>query len=462
MKTCPKLIKSAAWALTIVICCPCLSLAADVKSAHTASDWLMPQTSSGSKQDQKPQKDKEKESQDGISEAVKFANEQMYKESMEQGAKHILALDFAKAINDFEKALKAKPGDKKAEMMLNRAKVFLEHKDSPGVVVLKVSPATGSTVHVDATKKKFEVPVPENGETILLGLPLETPITISVSKTGFKTHKLPTISLKPKHLVDILSDGIKLDPSVASLKIKTDVPGVKIEAKPESGEPVTGQTGSDATATLNDLATEVPYAVVLSKEGYKTETLRITIPQSQQGGTYSPEPVKLQPIAGMMADNLVLPPNKDPNTNITIRLSLSQNDAKPGDAISVYFEASSDAYLTVLNVGTAGQVVRLWPNDYTDGSNLVKANTKAQFPGLNDKFKYRVQGPAGTDKIVAYATSQVGKIIQESDFASVGKSAFKSYKGRAKDLSIRFRNEANQLNPSVKWGSAQTELRVSQ
>lgn len=157
-------------------------------------------------------------------------------------------------------------------------------------------------------------------------------------------------------------------------------------------------------------------------------------------------------------DIYILPTNPRPDSNIKISLNADKKEVQPGDLISLTFQADRDCYLSIMDMGTSGRIVRLWPNDYSKGENKVQANVPRTFPGQQDGFRYRIAGPSGVERIIAYATSERGKILSEQEFQQLQNTAFKQFVGGAKDLAIEFQRSADSLPPSVSWGTTQINV----
>lgn len=162
--------------------------------------------------------------------------------------------------------------------------------------------------------------------------------------------------------------------------------------------------------------------------------------------------------SGDWRDIYLLPTNGDPDSNIKITLSTGVTQVRSDDKVTVTFEADRDCYLTIMNQGTSGRIIRLWPNEYSKENNFIRANERMRFPSPSAGFSYVIAGPAGTERIVAYATSEKGKILGEDEFRQLRKSGFKEFRGRAKDLTVAFRRNAAK---SENWGTAQVNLCIT-
>lgn len=155
----------------------------------------------------------------------------------------------------------------------------------------------------------------------------------------------------------------------------------------------------------------------------------------------------------------LLPTNAG-SQNIKINLTTDKDTLNPGDELKLTFSADRECYLTLMDMGTSGRILRLWPNDYSGSDNRIEANVTRRFPGPGDNFRYKIAGPNGTERIVAYATSEKGKILSEEEFQQLQKTGFKEYRGTAKDLAIHFQRGAENIASNISWGTAQLNISI--
>ncbi|MFH0958507.1 MAG: DUF4384 domain-containing protein [Pseudomonadota bacterium] len=160
-------------------------------------------------------------------------------------------------------------------------------------------------------------------------------------------------------------------------------------------------------------------------------------------------------------DIYVLPTNPNPQNNIKLTLSAEKQSLKPGDELKLTFSADRECYLTLIDMGTSGKILRLWPNDYSGQDNRIDPNTPRSFPSSADKFRYRVAGPDGAERLIGYATSEKGKILSEQEFQKLKDTGFKEYPGSAKDLAIQFQRRTEILGSGISWGTVQTNVCIS-
>lgn len=78
---------------------------------------------------------------------------------------------------------------------------------------------------------------------------------------------------------------------------------------------------------------------------------------------------------------------------------------EPGEDIRVYFKTNRDAYVIIYDIDTRGNVHLLYPYDFRD-SRFVEGNRPYRIPSLRDDYYLKVNGPEGTEKIVALATRE--------------------------------------------------------
>jgi hypothetical protein len=161
---------------------------------------------------------------------------------------------------------------------------------------------------------------------------------------------------------------------------------------------------------------------------------------------------------GDWKDINILPTNPNPDSNIKISISADRYNVNPGDSLTLTFRANRDCYLTIMDLGTSGRIVRLWPNDYSGSDNFVRANSPTNFPSPADGFKYTIAGPSGVERIIAFATTEKGRILSEEEFQRLQNTGFKQFMGGAKDLAITFDRNASALGSGTGWGTAQVNL----
>ncbi|OFZ70672.1 MAG: hypothetical protein A2Z01_06320 [Betaproteobacteria bacterium RBG_16_58_11] len=113
-----------------------------------------------------------------------------------------------------------------------------------------------------------------------------------------------------------------------------------------------------------------------------------------------------------------------------------------GDKIHVCFKSSRRCYLTLLNIGTSGKLTVLYPNGLHQ-DNLIQANRLYRIPGDEYGFEYVLQGPAGSEKLIAIATEEKVPVLDEALAQNGG--LFRTVEGAAvaRDIAIAEKRAAS-------------------
>ena len=141
---------------------------------------------------------------------------------------------------------------------------------------------------------------------------------------------------------------------------------------------------------------------------------------------------------------------------IKIDLWTDEKSYMIGEKLTVNFKADRDCYVTLVDVGTSGNVYILFPNRFSSG-NKVKANEVYSVPDKGDGYKITVNGPPGTEIVKAIATLKPISFI-DTDFSgtrSIFKSVEKNVPTFTRDLSI----EATET-PSSNWGENLIKIEI--
>ncbi|MBP7582641.1 MAG: DUF4384 domain-containing protein [Spirochaetes bacterium] len=127
-----------------------------------------------------------------------------------------------------------------------------------------------------------------------------------------------------------------------------------------------------------------------------------------------------------------------------------------GSSVSLHFRSSADGYLTVVDIQPGGEVVLLYPNDFTP-SNRISACRDYSLPSKDDEYEITVTEPAGEDTVVAFFTK---KKVDWLDAKKLRGEGFRTVRdserlGAARGLSIT----ATKLRRDD-WESAVLQLEV--
>ena len=157
----------------------------------------------------------------------------------------------------------------------------------------------------------------------------------------------------------------------------------------------------------------------------------------------------------------VIEQNRDPATNIHIRLTVDKLSAQPGDTISLIAEVDRDCYLTILTLGESGRVVRLWPNGSSGWNARVAAGRRIEVPGPGDVFQVRVDGSRPVERIIAVAGTAEDDILCEADFGRMSETGLSTYQGDSRQFLDDLHRGISRLPRRAKWGTAEAVIRVA-
>ena len=96
------------------------------------------------------------------------------------------------------------------------------------------------------------------------------------------------------------------------------------------------------------------------------------------------------------------------NATVSLSVSLDQKEPRIGSTVSICFNTSKPGYATLWNVSTAGQVVRVFPNQYSKVGPAAQVEGGRQYCAgtSGDPFRFRVDGPTGTEDLYLLWTTR--------------------------------------------------------
>lgn len=155
------------------------------------------------------------------------------------------------------------------------------------------------------------------------------------------------------------------------------------------------------------------------------------------------------------------------NTNPTFKVSLWTDRGHGetyyiGDNLHVYFETSKDCYLTIFDIGTSGNIIILFPNEYSN-DNLIKADNEYSFPDENDPFYYQILGPPGEEFLKGICTIEDIQLTREEYINKTGifSEVETSYTNMSKDVAVILKEE-KEKKKEVKWADDSTYFIVKE
>jgi hypothetical protein len=132
-------------------------------------------------------------------------------------------------------------------------------------------------------------------------------------------------------------------------------------------------------------------------------------------------------------------PNSTTKVGMTVTVGVDRPDGvyKIGDKVVLSVAVDMDAYVTVFNTGTSGQVHVIFPNEFQQ-DNHVLAGAPVLIPSDDADFDFIASGPPGTELITVVASTNPDSLVQPGDTVAAG--PFQAYtqvaEVVAKDLQI--------------------------
>jgi hypothetical protein len=147
---------------------------------------------------------------------------------------------------------------------------------------------------------------------------------------------------------------------------------------------------------------------------------------------------------------------KNDNTETTIKLSLA--DKKEGlvlgERIKIEVSANSECYLTLLNLGSSGNLAVLLPNQWRPKFNL-EPNQVIQIPQPGSEFAFKLTGPAGTERLKAVVTKKP-ILLHVRNYPGPkdrGKPESKEEPVKPEDILLELRSKLADM-PETDWGAS--------
>lgn len=151
------------------------------------------------------------------------------------------------------------------------------------------------------------------------------------------------------------------------------------------------------------------------------------------------------------------PAAKAADDGIAVKLWAEKTRYRVGDRLNLSFETNRDAFLTIVNVGTSGEVTILYPNRFSGGHG-VKAGRTYRIPEATDSYELELKGPPGVELVYALLTLKP-VLFLATDFSSPG-AVFPSTADRVSRVT-RDINVAAKSIPLREQARAMIELEIN-
>lgn len=89
---------------------------------------------------------------------------------------------------------------------------------------------------------------------------------------------------------------------------------------------------------------------------------------------------------------------------VQVRLWSNKTKYRVGDTVKILFESSRDGYVTLVNLGTSGQITILYPNSFSSNQAL-RAGQTYSVPGAGEQYELTLNGPEGVELVYALFTT---------------------------------------------------------
>ena len=141
---------------------------------------------------------------------------------------------------------------------------------------------------------------------------------------------------------------------------------------------------------------------------------------------------------------------------VTSAVNHESREYRIGDLIEFNVTSSEDAYITLVDVGTSGQVTILFPNEFQQ-ANRVMAGETTTIPSGNADFKIRVGGPTGVELIKILATRGPTPIFDPTEY--VGHGPFRVLNKKAPALTRDLIIELEEIHDD-NWAEYEQVIRI--
>src|SRR3954452_23500969 len=105
---------------------------------------------------------------------------------------------------------------------------------------------------------------------------------------------------------------------------------------------------------------------------------------------------------------------------VALSVSLDQKEPRIGSTVSICFQSSRPGYATLWNISTNSKVSRIFPNQYGQAGTAASVEGDRRYcAGVSgDPFRFRVDGPAGTEDLYLLWTARPDLQPRGADYAS--------------------------------------------
>jgi len=169
---------------------------------------------------------------------------------------------------------------------------------------------------------------------------------------------------------------------------------------------------------------------------------------SQSASATSPAPLATPP----PPPGLALPPDR-----LQVKIWSDKPRYRIGEQIQFGLRVDRDAYVTLINIGTSGEVTIIYPNRFHP-NHFIRGGQDVTIPPADSGFNLVVQGPTGFDQVRAIATEDPVK-FHPGGFAGQ-KTTFRSLdRVQTRGLAVEIKEERAKVAPT-RWAEEVIAIQV--
>jgi TPR repeat protein len=180
-------------------------------------------------------------------------------------------------------------------------------------------------------------------------------------------------------------------------------------------------------------------AVLLTLTGTLTSVLTAAASAQTTPAKTSPAATKRDLTPEQKALEAVTAPASD--LKVTAWVDKTSEVYKPGDVLQLFVKTNQDAYLTVIDVGTSGRPLIIFPNKFQKDQRVL-AHQVVQIPSPDADWRIKVSGPAGLEHIKVIVSTSPKPVINPSQLSELG--PVHAYRGTMHTLTRDLSAELNE------------------
>jgi hypothetical protein len=129
---------------------------------------------------------------------------------------------------------------------------------------------------------------------------------------------------------------------------------------------------------------------------------------AQANPVFNPQSIIVNPVPTDLSVQTWV--DKDPN-------GYSNSTYAIGEDIHIYTRVNQDAYVYLFNINADGKIDLIQPNAYS-GESFMRAGETRVFPAQGARYQFTIDGPVGTDQVLAVASRSPLSLSQIADIRS--------------------------------------------